>query len=345
MTDYSYTKQVYKNVPFQWVVRKKGYYNIQGFACRGYDIGAIIAASKYDVYSGLDLSSEQLTGSPMTIKIENGELPDRSYCGDIYGVLKATGQSYNVLKSAYTNYTTEGTPTINIDTGIVSNFSTSNYLKLPSAFSPSTSTWECKFKVKTPNDVTGNGKIFYSRKADNSTFGDRYGIGAILISSKWGLFASADGSSWLFDTQGTYTVLANTVYWVKFGWNGTAYYLEYSLDGTTYTRDITYNSNSNLCNMAVSYLGIYRGDSFGTPWQGSMDLSECSISINGATWWSPVGSASTTAIGLLPSGVTDDGSTQTWNLFYNNGTFLADTESSMTGHSWCGTISVPAHSI
>ena len=52
-----------------------------------------------------------------------------------------------------------------------------------------------------------------------------------------------------------------------------------------------------------------------------------------------------TAVGLLPSGVTDDGTEKTWNLFYNNGVFLLDTVATMNGYSWCGTISIPAHTV
>lgn len=155
MTDYTYTKKVYLNVPFKMVVRKKGYYNIEQFYCQDGSIGALISAGKYLGYSGLTLSSEQITGSLMTVNITAGELPDRNYCNTTLGCLAPAGQTYTV------------------------------------------------------------------------------------------------------ETSG-----------------GTA-----------------------------------------------------------------------TAIGLLPSGVTDDGSAQTWNLFYNDGIFLIDKTSSMSGYSWCGTINIPAHTI
>lgn len=153
MTEYTYTKQVYKNVPFKYVVRKKGYYDIWGFATQS-EL-PIILSSTYHSYSGLTLSSEQITGSLMTVNITAGELPDRNYCETTLGCLAPAGQTYTV------------------------------------------------------------------------------------------------------ETSG-----------------GTA-----------------------------------------------------------------------TAIGLLPPGVTDDGSAQTWDLFYNDGVFLIDKTSSMNGYSWCGTISIPAHNV
>lgn len=100
MTEYTYTRQVYKNVPFKYVVRKKGYYDIAGFALQ--NEVPIIVNSTYHSYSGLTLSSEQISGSLMTVSIAGGELPDKNYCETTLGCLATAGQIYTVETSGGT---------------------------------------------------------------------------------------------------------------------------------------------------------------------------------------------------------------------------------------------------
>lgn len=342
MTGYTYIKKVYKDVPFKYVLRKKGYYNKEGIVVSQ---SGVIIPSGFSSYSGLTLSSEQIGSSPMTIKIDSGELPVRySYCSDTLGCLKAAGQSYSVTQYAYNNFTVVGTPSVNTDTGEVSGFSSSDYLMLPTAFSPSSNTWECILKIKTGSSVSSEQEFFHSCKGTGNS--GRYGVAVCISSSKFGYFVSSNGSSWVFDLTGTYTVLADTTYWVKFGWDGTTYYLEYSTDGENYTRDISYTSSSSVYSSLVyTYFGVYSTSSMQNSFGGQIDLSGSSIKVNNSSWWNPLGTTSVSAIGLLPSGVTDDGTAKTWNLFYNDGVFLMSTASQMSGYSWCGSIAVPAHSI
>ena len=98
MTDYTYTKQVYSNVPFKYVVRRKGYYDNFGFSTDA----TLIWIRNYYSYSGLTLSSEQISGSLMTVSITGGELPDKSYCANTLGCLATAGQTYTVETSGGT---------------------------------------------------------------------------------------------------------------------------------------------------------------------------------------------------------------------------------------------------
>jgi hypothetical protein len=266
----------------------------------------------------------------------------RIYINDETWWTPTVGTDYVVKREGYVNYTKIGSPTINFDTGEVTGFSSSNYLKLPTAFNPTDNSWEIRFKFKTNSTISTNQKFFHSCSGTGSS--GRFGIGAQIYNSKFNMFVSSNGSSWLLDEVGTYTPLANTTYWVKVGWTGTEYYFEYSTDGETYTRDITYSSTSPICTMANSYIGIYSSASFEGPWLGSIYLSETSIYVNGSEWWNPVGDYNTTAVGLLPAGVTDDGSAQTWNLFYN-GDYRLNTASTMTGYTWVGSVAIPAHTV
>ena len=169
--------------------------------------------------------------------------------------------------------------------GSVTGFSTSNYLEIPS-FDPAGETWEVNLKIRTGADVTTNQKIFQSclRKGQMG----RYGlILNIHPSSKWSFSISSTGDSWLFDTTGSHTISTNTTYWVRFGWNGTAYYLDYSTDGTNYTRDITETHSEALYTpLTLTRLGIYStlAETEG-PFLGTMYLAHCYASIDGTEVW------------------------------------------------------------
>lgn len=522
---YTTTVQTYKGIPFNYRLKKSHYYDIAGTMIGG----QILMNGTFQSYSGLDMDYYQGTNSLMTVTVDGGTLPNRSYSQGAFGCLATVNEGTGV----YTNYTKVGSTDINVETGVVSGFSTSNYLQLPTAFNPGSSSWECIFKVRTGSDVTTSQK--WVHLCLGSGMNGRFGIGAAVNNSKFNVFLSSDGSTWLFDSFGTYTVLANTTYWLKIGWSGTEYYFEYSTDGTNYTRDISYTSSLPIYSPLVNgYVGIYQTSSMLTPWLGSIDLSGCQIvidgnvwwtplvaglysvlksgyvnytkvgspsvnietgvasgfsssnyltlgtfspqgntweyyikfttgsstsaqglstcvgssdgcspfyidsgnlvaflssngsnwdiasaetvmsiatnttykmkaeytgtaynwyiwqnnawslvktisnsapcydgltmllgnnrgqnnpfdgtidlsetyiTIGGNTWWTPVGGISATAVGLLPSGVTDDGSAQTWNLFYKDGEYRLNTASTMSGYDWCGEIAIPAHNV
>lgn len=190
----------------------------------------------------------------------------------------AKGKSYNGFKIVGQDVA------FDTNTSIASGFSTTSYLRLQEPFNPSSNTWEILFKLETSNDVSTAQYIFHTTKGAGNE--NRFGIRTYVDGAKFKMSISTDGSSWDLSQTGTYTVLANTTYWIKFGWNGTQYYLKYSTDGNTYTDDITISSSSAVYSSLVySYICIFSGVSMNSPWTGSLDLSESYIKVNGSDWW------------------------------------------------------------
>lgn len=218
------------------------------FRCRAY--------GKYD---------EEFSGvSPTGLDKEYSDLDDYD------------GFSYTQGVKRSINATRIGNPTIT-DDGILSGLSSSKYLKLETPFNPNTSTWEGIFKIKTGSTLTTSQVIFQSRKG--TSYDDRFGVTiAISNNAHFQFWASGNGTGNIFVTTGAYTVLANTTYWVKIGWNGSSYYVSHSLDGITYDTDGTYTSSTPLySSLAYTYVGCGAAAGGDYPFLGSIYLSECSL--------------------------------------------------------------------
>lgn len=204
--------------------------------------------------------------------------------------VESSGNNYNLIdfrSALYNNFTVIGSPTVNTSTGVVNGFSSSSYLTLPQSLNPGNNPWEVKSKFTTSNDVNSAQGVFQTITAYSDA--GQYGICLMIYQGNLDLGISTDGASWLFDTRGTHTLSSNTTYWVKFGWTGTEYYVDYSTDGTNYTRDITENSSIPAYSSSnYTLLGIYSWSSK-DGFRGTLDLSECYITVNGSEWWNPRG--------------------------------------------------------
>ena len=178
---------------------------------------------------------------------------------------------------------TLGTPNINIEgaltnnNGVFSGFNSTNTLNIPEKFQPDNTPWEMLFKITTGSDISTSQRI--------AQISSGYGIHLGVMSSKFRLWLSTNGSSWDLanDTTGTYTVLANTEYYVQVKYTGSAYTVSYSLTGEpdSFTQDISVTSSTPL-NFSNGYPNIGGSTS---PWLGSIDLNESFINVNGEQWW------------------------------------------------------------
>jgi hypothetical protein len=215
----------------------------------------------------------------------------------------------------------------------VSNFSTSNYLTVP--LGNLGNVWDIYLKFTTSSStVTGGQKVFAL-----GTAGVSNGYATAYI-------ANAGTSMWWniggFDTS-TFSISNNTTYYFKVGCDGSKTYAYMSTTGYGSMTLIKEDAVVKSVPEYTLFLGYNTTLDPKGAFKGSIDLSQTYITVDGKMYWS--GKNVTSAIGLLPSGVTDDGSAQTWNLFYDNGVFVADTTSPMTGYSWCGDVTVPAHTV
>ena len=169
--------------------------------------------------------------------------------------------------------------------GVLSNFSLDNYAVVKSTtsyFAPSSSSWEIVLKITTGSNVSDAQYIFCSMPGAIG-FGDVH-----IDSAKFRLSLSANGTSGGIadNVSGSYTVLANTTYWLKLAFSGNAYTLSYSTNGTSYTTDISVSSSTSIYQSSYITLGIdYDGSNYRKPFLGSIDLNGSYVSINNMTWW------------------------------------------------------------
>lgn len=191
---------------------------------------------------------------------------------------------YTKMKGNVT-YTVVGNPTIT--DGVVSGFSINNYLDLNTAFNPGIKPWEIQFKLKTGSNITTESYYFRSSKSKPDTNG-RFGITLGLYNKHFTMGLCFDGTTWSSDIPAsTYTVIANTYYWIKVVYTGAMYYLAYSLDGINFIKTIEYNNSNCLYGgLLVSQIGVYSySNAYKSPWLGSIDLNETYININRLAWF------------------------------------------------------------
>lgn len=134
------------------------------------------------------------------------------------------------------NYNTVGNPTIDGNQNAY-NFSTNNYIvSNRKIFNPSgLETWQFKGKFTTNDDITTLNYLI---------LGSNYHPHLSVVASKLCWHLSSNGSAWNLQNniRSTLSVLQNTTYWFKFGFDGFGYYVDLSTDNVNW---ITYLSYSN----------------------------------------------------------------------------------------------------
>ena len=175
-----------------------------------------------------------------------------------------------------------GDPTI-VD-GVASGFSTSDYLTLGDNFRPGNNTWEigCKFTTGTMS----SSQMIYSFTKALSNAG-RYGLSLYInTNQKFTVIFTLDGSSFFGETEPNYTLTANTTYWTKEYWDGTAFKLDVSTDRVNYQNIANIPSSTPIYNgFSVSLFGVWNNGAFLWPFDGSIDLKETYIKINNKMWF------------------------------------------------------------
>ena len=197
--------------------------------------------------------------------------------GELYGMITRRTENAPAIK----NYGVLSFGGLTNTNDVLSGFSATKYAKLPMVFSPQNYSWEMIYKFTTGAGVTTRQAIVGYLENNHAPFQIWINSGHFEIAS------SSSGSSLIFNaTAGTYTVLANTTYWVKATFNGSTYKLSYSTDGTTFTDDISVSSSTTVWQSQFLSIGnescLTTAD---TPFAGTIDLSGCSISINSKLVW------------------------------------------------------------
>ena len=211
------------------------------------------------------------------------------------------------------NVTVVGSPTIN--NGVVSGFSSTNYLLLPNTFNPASSVWKKYFKIKTPSDISKNIAIVGSK--DSQDF--QHSAAGVSNNAHWTCWLSSNGTSWDIakGTEGTYVVQPDTVYWVTLEFTGSAYILKYSLNGIDYIQDVIINTETTIYNGQNTPDMLGNGGTVLTnsTWQpvNTIYLTECYYTINGKEIWRGGNGNLTLKKGskvYVPNGFEEDGITK-----------------------------------
>jgi len=258
---------------------------------------------QYTVDTSLD--GEPILNFDSFISPDNETVESAQYC------YAPKGRDYNYTiwnpeATIYDNFNATGNPSIS-DDGIFTNLNHSNCLITKTNFAPGNYSWEVQTKVKIGNDVTSELAIF-DNPVDQRSF--RIGL-AGTVRDRWQLLVS-NGSSWITTSQhyGSYAVIANTVYWIKAGFDGiNTYYLDYSLDGEHYTRDVQYTSTVKI----QQDLPVYMKGTAAT----YVDLSCTCIKIDNVNWWTPYRIDGRWEDAQIPGMLDESVTTDNWNQSQN----------------------------
>lgn len=176
------------------------------------------------------------------------------------------------------NVTEKGS--LKIYNGLVSGFSSSNYLEVTPSFDVSSAqSWEVMYKIITGTSLSAQSICGHTGSSNYDPFT------IDINSSKFQLgLCKTSSSNLLKDQKGTYTVLTNTVYWLKLTFDGSRYVLSYSLDGVDFIEDVTLESTTKIWTSNL-VLGRQQGDASEYPFLGTIDLKDCYIKIDGEIWW------------------------------------------------------------
>lgn len=189
-------------------------------------------------------------------KIENGKL---------------LSANEHIYLSGPVTYTIVGSPTI-VD-GVASNFSSSNYLTLPSENIKNFTEIVVKFRM--PSSALNKSK--YNMIFTRGTF-RMYVYSYETYFGSWGFDIPEVGSL----TSSTH-LQADTDYWIKYTRNENLFTLFYSTDGTNWTSANTKTGTISSEVEGTSLIGTRSNTS--QYFEGSIDLNQTYIKVNGKLWF------------------------------------------------------------
>lgn len=227
-------------------------------------------------YDGLDIN--YATGGFITIN--GGALSDYSSVEGTTGCLQEKASEYN-------NIVQIGEVSVIKETGVVSNFSTSSYLKIPNKFTSIFNSWTRQICFTTGNDISTVQFLISDYDYDGVVFG--------ISEGKLIWYASSDGGSWdiLNGVTGITNLSANTKYWARLVFDGNIYKCYLSTTGAfsgEETTEISVTTFTRIKANCDTFLGcqIMSGSNY-LPFLGSISLSDTYIMIDNDSWWTPLG--------------------------------------------------------
>lgn len=332
-----------KGMSYKVTAKARGYYDYStilnpdgtaiAYAMTPYDGLKYNVDLAYNAYRDATIDFSQ-TKLPY-LGLVNQSLQTSEYC------LKATGQDYDLPEytSIYKNVTVHGNPTI--DSDVVSNFSSSNYLTIEKR----NSTMTINFKVTTGSDINTYQQLLLLEK-----WVSLFITGNYFTCYNWGTSS---------DNPVLPNISANTEYTWKIVLNSDGSRIfSYSTDG-----GITYTEAANFTDTGVNwsdsqantfYLGI--NNTANVPFKGKIDLAKSYImeklasgdfvgyNLNETTF-EPTGTTKSYA-GIYDPDYTDTGTAKTLNCFSNGNQFVVLSEKeNYQNYTYLGTVTIPQHKV
>ena len=197
----------------------------------------------------------------------------------VYNVVKDTKTDY-YTNSSTVNATIVGSPTNN--NGVISNFSSSNYLQLGTPFNVSSFEWHIKFTMPT-TIVSGKNQYLLAPLTN-------YKTPLILLTSNGNINfdLSSNGVNWdVVITVSSSDIELGATYTANLKWDGglVTGYLKDALGNV-----INFHSISSYRDYATSItwtddIKIGTNTSGSNPFDGSVDLKESYMIVNNKLWW------------------------------------------------------------
>ena len=172
----------------------------------------------------------------------------------------------------------------NITKNGITNFSTSNYIELPNIDFHSASSWEMLFKFTVGLGEPG-GEIFVH--GNSSTTNEALSI-EIDSSYKIHLVASSSTSSLnIANKSGVTALYSGMTYYVRARFTGTEYTVDLSTNLQNWVREISVSSTLRVYSGNTTRIGteVYDETTDESFKNGSIDLSESYINLNGSYTW------------------------------------------------------------
>ena len=259
----TYTKQVYKDLPFSYTITKEGYWDKMVTKSISSNTTETVTLEPYDGVT--------ITYNGGRIVVSSGSLPDGTDFNGFTGVTETYGYKYLYTGVGYANYSTVGSPVVDKFSGTVAGFASVSYVTSPSAL-PTSTYFDMIQKIKF-NGGTDEQCVWFTTKDRPISF----------ESGKLSIYQSG----W---HQGT-TVYTAGVYWIRAIYDNGTLKL-YALADNNYTLDTLPEIDSWTLEVTLeSCLDAWSGQTLmlsrnnGTYWKSEMYLSGTKVSTDSEVIW------------------------------------------------------------
>lgn len=249
---------------------------------------------KYLTEEDVDNQTIQIVNDKLHVNFDeiNGEVSNVSsrvttlegQVGDISTTLNSNTTDIENLKETKNDnifdigkFTVVGNPTIT-DDGVASGFSSSNYLRLPYLFDAGNKDFELTFKVNKTS--TGVGSIWSYRNVSSD-----YVLGLLLGNDNkihWRIDYDSSTQTAIREIVSNTILQLNTYYYIKIGVKNKKGYIKLSTDGRNYILEKeTTDEISSFKTYYDNRIGVNTGETIGEFFNGSIDISQFSITVDG----------------------------------------------------------------